>query len=346
VYTGTASAPAFSSTNFVDNWGGLLFGGGGTYYGYSAPALGYADTTGRLNLLVGQRGGNVYVYDYVMNNLFGSFLPLDTIEIRSHRTVPDIANINGSDSLELIVGEWGGGMALYSMTTADTTPPPDTSLPASNVTFTLELPDSLVAIVESSPDSGGVWVYGDFTSSLWDTGAIQLTQLNDSMWTTQQLVSSGPDVRFKFSIGKPGTSFEMVESGNFVSMGCGVLSQPGPGSDRYLQRSVNDTAVVYCWNQCDSACVYDPGTPDGFDEKSLESVWRMYPNPADDRLVLTFSSDEPKQLSVISADGRIVIRDVVAGPIHQLDLSGFVKGMYLVRVETGNYAGTEKLIVK
>ncbi len=77
----------------------------------------------------------------------------------------------------------------------------------------------------------------------------------------------------------------------------------------------------------------------------------LYPNPANDQVVLQLNSSEnyTAQLSIDNIDGKRVYSDVISidnvTSITKIDTRNFAKGMYLVKIQSGNAIKTEKLVI-
>ena len=94
-----------------------------SYYGYSTPCL-FRDQQGNTSLLVGSDEGKVHYYTNIDGNLGGKFTDSDSLfslvsgtpfQITSGwRTAPAIANLTDSVFMDLIVGNYSGGLNYYS----------------------------------------------------------------------------------------------------------------------------------------------------------------------------------------------------------------------------------------
>ncbi|MCB9230266.1 MAG: T9SS type A sorting domain-containing protein [Bacteroidia bacterium] len=86
---------------------------------------------------------------------------------------------------------------------------------------------------------------------------------------------------------------------------------------------------------------------DGLEEQSLE----IFPNPSDAKFTIrgTYSGVEALQVSVIDMQGRELRRQTIDGFgafSTSIDLSGYSKGLYLLRLEAGEGALYRKLILR
>jgi len=77
----------------------------------------------------------------------------------------------------------------------------------------------------------------------------------------------------------------------------------------------------------------------------------LYPNPADDQVIVQLNSTEnySAQLSINNIDGKQVYQSVLnidnVTSITKINTSNFAKGMYLVKLQSGNAVKTQKLVI-
>lgn len=129
---GTPSVPDFSNSPTIGNFGGVNVKETGDYAGFSSPFLTKFDTSGEYSLLVGSLNGYIYHYTNIDNNLTGQFtLETDTFEgIREG----DNSSVSGGDldndgTIDLLVGNYGGGVALFQNSGLPVPACPDTITP-------------------------------------------------------------------------------------------------------------------------------------------------------------------------------------------------------------------------
>ena len=80
-----------------------------------------------------------------------------------------------------------------------------------------------------------------------------------------------------------------------------------------------------------------------------ENKTLLLPNPAQNKTTLytEFKSYEDAHINVYDISGRIILQEKVKENIHQLNLEGYQKGIYLVQIfNYGTFVKTEKLIVQ
>lgn len=63
---------------------------------------------------------------------------------------------------------------------------------------------------------------------------------------------------------------------------------------------------------------------------------KVYPNPSNSMLNISFGSIEPYIINIITADGKLLMRKKVEGLNHSVDISSFDSGLYSVKIEKGS----------
>lgn len=109
--TGTYSTPQFSASNVVNNFGGVNVKQQGFITGFAAPHITTID--GERVLLCGAEKGSVIKYTNLNNATFTqSTLTFENIK-EGIRTSVCSGDLNGDGFLDLIVGNYSGGLSLY-----------------------------------------------------------------------------------------------------------------------------------------------------------------------------------------------------------------------------------------
>ncbi len=127
---GTKSNPQFDLVS--DYWGKVNVKRNKDLHGNSIPFLTVIDTSGDSVLLVGSSSGYIYEYDHLFSP-DSTFTLIDSIFENiwngASSSVSGV-DLNHDKSIDLLLGNWGGGMAIYkNLNTAPSPPPPpvDTS---------------------------------------------------------------------------------------------------------------------------------------------------------------------------------------------------------------------------
>ncbi|MFT5823589.1 MAG: hypothetical protein ACI8ZM_004851 [Crocinitomix sp.] len=118
-YLENSGIGTYNFVHVTNELGGVDVSGEGFIQGHAIPQ--FVDLDGEYHLVVGSKRGNVYYYDAIDENLDGTFHlvdpNLDHINIGTY-TAPAIANLNGNDRFEMVLGNRRGGVVLFESATA------------------------------------------------------------------------------------------------------------------------------------------------------------------------------------------------------------------------------------
>lgn len=125
---GTPEVPNFELQN--DFWGGVSVGGGFSPLGYAAPCIAKLDTTDKEYLLVNSDSGKVWVYTDLDQPTFTFIDTLLSQVNEGGRGGITTADINNNAGIDIVLGNYRGGLALFSQVgiptdTGATVPPPN-----------------------------------------------------------------------------------------------------------------------------------------------------------------------------------------------------------------------------
>lgn len=115
--TGTAPIPVMDSVSYF--WGQLKVNMPGYFTGYSHPFV-FKDG-GQTKLICGAESGYLRIYDHIDGNLTGAFTLIDSTFMniwQGTRSAPFASDINNDGLLDLIVGNYAGGVSFYKGTTS------------------------------------------------------------------------------------------------------------------------------------------------------------------------------------------------------------------------------------
>ncbi len=70
----------------------------------------------------------------------------------------------------------------------------------------------------------------------------------------------------------------------------------------------------------------------------------IYPNPARDLLIIDAVLYTEFSIDIISIKGQIIFSSKMNGFSHQVDLSSFPKGVYLITIRSEDFVTTKKII--
>ncbi len=111
--TGTVNAPVFSTP--VTNFGGVNVRETGYITGHSSPFM--FEENGQYKLMVGSEKGYIHFYDNIDGNLTGNFTEVDSMYgnwLEGTRTTISGGDINGDGKIDFVIGNYGGGCAVYT----------------------------------------------------------------------------------------------------------------------------------------------------------------------------------------------------------------------------------------
>lgn len=71
---------------------------------------------------------------------------------------------------------------------------------------------------------------------------------------------------------------------------------------------------------------------------------KLYPNPTTSKVNVQFGSGEAYTLSVVSADGKVVMQQKISGVNHDVDVSMLDAGLYSIMIESAGKVVTSRFI--
>jgi len=111
--TGTTTAPTF--THITDSLG---YVNTKSYYNFMGASVPYIyDDAGSYKMLSGSKEGTIYHFENIDGNLTGTFTVLDTNYLNIYEGINSsisCSDINNDGELEMLVGNYSGGVAYYS----------------------------------------------------------------------------------------------------------------------------------------------------------------------------------------------------------------------------------------
>jgi len=79
-------------------------------------------------------------------------------------------------------------------------------------------------------------------------------------------------------------------------------------------------------------------------EKYVASGFKIYPNPAYDRIIVEFDFFSECTLIITSISGQEMYRSILHEPSQEIDLSSFQKGLYFINIRSEDFIATQKII--
>ena len=75
-----------------------------------------------------------------------------------------------------------------------------------------------------------------------------------------------------------------------------------------------------------------------------ENIFRLYPNPSNDKITITHSLNEPVTLNLYDSNGRLVLSQILNAPMIDIDISHLEAGIYHATIVGTNVTETKKII--
>jgi hypothetical protein len=207
--TGTAANPEFSLV--TDSLGKInVTNYNLSYYGYSTPCF-FRDKEGNTRLLVGSDEGIVHYFINIDGNLNGKFTESDSLfslisgtpfQISSGwRTAPAIGNLTDSIFMDLIVGNYSGGLNYYSKGDKPQV-----------ITSVREQQEPVLNHFSVYPNPADLFVYG-FISSLHPNEMITVSIIT---LTGKVILETQAGQNFRLSLSNIPSGFYILRAGNYV----------------------------------------------------------------------------------------------------------------------------------
>jgi hypothetical protein len=132
-----------------------------------------------------------------------------------------------------------------------------------------------------------------------------------------------------------------LPTGGTISAGDGTNSITVTYAANAVKGDMTVSGYSSCGNGPPSTKTINVKNCTGIDDKTSENYVSLFPNPTTGSLNLTFSSAEKNVLiTVMDASGKILMTrnegNLSAGTTKQIDLSGFARGIYMVKIEGQN----------
>lgn len=183
---GTTTNPIYD-TAITDTLGGVH----NYYYGYRSNASPYiGKLRGDTNnvLVVGDGGGVLRFYEGIDSNYLGIYTQTDSIKLSTSLISVAGANLNGNDSIELIVGEHTGGVMFLNLneTRFDYKPYPRDSCGQNEPDGILEIhPENSLFEVYPNPNNGNFEI--QFKTMVKGPGVVSITDLSGKSVVSQPI---------------------------------------------------------------------------------------------------------------------------------------------------------------
>jgi uncharacterized protein (TIGR02145 family) len=91
-------------------------------------------------------------------------------------------------------------------------------------------------------------------------------------------------------------------------------------------------------------CISDLGVPTNVNKNEIENGFRIYPNPAKEKIFVTISEKGAVNIIIFNLDGVSVLRKELSTGSNEIDISSLSKGNYMVKVSGVGWTVHRKLI--
>ncbi|MCF6132952.1 T9SS type A sorting domain-containing protein [Flavobacterium wongokense] len=119
-----------------------------------------------------------------------------------------------------------------------------------------------------------------------------------------------------------------------------INSQPTVSNNMEWIVFVKNTTGL--WDDNDLYIAHNDAIPLGNSEYTMHNL-SIYPNPSNGKFNIQFTQPENGMMEVYNAIGQKIIEQEFRS---ELDLSGYSKGVYLLKFTAGNYSTTKKVVVE
>ena len=162
-------------------------------------------------------------------------------------------------------------------------------------------------------------------------------------------VNSNPVCGESYSADAAFSKGDEIGKGNFVVYNGKDTSVTVDG----LEYLIEYYFAIYEYNSADNCYLFPPETASVVTQKVSTGMdvggsgFKIYPNPADKRFVVTSpSADTPVKLEAIDMTGKTVLRQVISDNKEVVNIEDWDKGTYVIKLYMNNETLKEKLIVK
>lgn len=189
---------------------------------------------------------------------------------------------------------------------------------------------------------GNVYMIGDFTTPQWQGGATLMTQVDgSSIYTCTVLVDGPADMKYKFVNGPVSVTANEENSGIEE---CGVPNGIGGFNRSHTRTGTPEVLTGPCFNSC-AVCFV------GVEEASVVEDLKIFPNPANDVLNVSFQSANVQDLTirVINNMGQVVTTQTLAkvsgARLVTINVDPLAAGIYNLEIQNGKQSQVRRIAV-
>jgi len=82
------------------------------------------------------------------------------------------------------------------------------------------------------------------------------------------------------------------------------------------------------------------------DDYKENNTINIYPNPSDDIINIEIENPNNAIIEIYNVNGTLIFSKAIHSESEKIDISGFLRGVYLVKVKQDSTVSVEKVIVR
>lgn len=301
----------------------------------AAPAFGDLDNDGKDDMVVGHADGTLTFYrnvspTNVVQPVFapGVLLKDDLgADVRiQNNAIPFLYDINNDGKKDLLIGSQIATIGLYT-NTGNT---------------------GVLRLTRTTDTLGGM---RSQTSGLFGFSSIYVGRMDSS--ATQYILLGNANGTFRryggFQSGNINMNYQLLDD-NYSGIDVGDRSTPAiadlNGDGRFELISGNLLGGLNQYTQ-----VLDAGTGTGYGGSKNSGSCNIYPNPASDKLYITwdqaFASNEEVNVQLINITGQSIAKNSISGNklMTMINVSDYPAGIYVCLVQAGNNVLSQRVFI-
>lgn len=195
--------------------------------------------------------------------------------------------------------------------------------------------DKMVVTVDGN--SGPFEVTSQGTNVTWNVQGTETVTWNVANTTAPPVSCANVDIWLSTD---GGLSFTIPVAWNQPNNGSATITVPWSSATpqaRIMVKSVGN--IFYAVNSSNFTIV----SPTGISENNLNNI-TIYPNPATDVFNIDLGDETAENIVIMDVQGKVVYTEAtITAQIHQVDVSGFANGMYILKVTTEKGTSVHKI---
>ena len=116
-----------------------------------------------------------------------------------------------------------------------------------------------------------------------------------------------------------------------------VWEMPFPPADKVELVDTTGSPNVYFTTDCAT------NIPDDYEENSTIDI---YPNPSDDIINIEIENINNATINIYNVSGKLIFSEALHSKQEKIDISGFSKGIYIVKVMQNRTVNFGKMVVR